>query len=131
MNKFSFLVVTILISNVSVFAASEELYNAINAPETGLPSQDVNILGKSIGGLSCTKVTDIYPGATPKYSCSLDTQSLDAEIVFNNLNLQIKDGSHGAIGASNQMKTAGGLECHKITVIYPGATPNYSCRVQF
>lgn len=59
-------------------ASDEQTYNSLNAPEKdarprdkkGRPSIGAAISEKSSGGVTCRKITPVYPNAKSKYECT-------------------------------------------------------------
>jgi len=124
--------------------SSEAVYEALNVPEKdgrkldqdGNPTLGTEVLVKSIGGITCSKMTVVYPGAQTQYSCEV-TGKLDSEAIYNSLNAEERDvrqrddEGNPTLGAGVLGKSVGGLTCKKITVVYPGAKPTFDCVAKF
>lgn len=125
------LIALLSLSSLSAFAQSsldaQGIYESLNAQE-----QDVSVgegaskFQKAVGGLTCTKSQVVYPGAQPQYSCAFDTKYLDAEQIYEALNIDAKDVSVGE-GVSKFEKSLAGMKCTLSQVIYPGAKAKYAC----
>lgn len=134
--------------NTSAFgadASNADLYKAIHAPETdarpkskaGQPELGVGMNKKSVGGLTCLMRIAIYPGAIAAYTCTLSTEDLNAELIYNSLELEEKnarplnDDGMPAPGPTVSAKIVGPFKCEKVQVVSPRSHPKYNCKLDF
>jgi hypothetical protein len=116
---------------------NQEIYEALSAPEqSGSPSLGAETSVKSVGGLTCQKTTIVAPGANSKYSCAASSL-MDAKSIYEALNVDEKDvvrrdrNGNPSLGSVITAKRTSGLQCRKMTVVVPGAKPNYVCFFTF
>lgn len=113
----------------------EETYNALNVPEKdgrkrdkkGRPTIGAAITEKSVGGVTCQKISVVYPGAEPKFNCAT-TNKVDAKKVYPVLKAEEK--KEATAETSVTEKTVGGLSCQKISS-GKGTKPKYECTSRF
>lgn len=129
--------VAVFFSSVSVSAAptvSKDIYDALRVQEMNITPE--GLLGsvtfeKAVGGLSCQKVSVVVPNAVPAYSCSILLENRDDGAIYGAIDIQeVNVTPEGLAGSTTWEKSIGGLACQKSRVVYPGATPSYSCSVR-
>lgn len=97
--RISLILSVFILPAIKVFAADEILFSRMTAPEidvrstrNGIPSLGSTIVAKEVGGLKCIKTTIVAPRAEPTFSCSLDSSELNAEAIYNSLDIEEEDG---------------------------------------
>ena len=131
MKLFALAFISLISSNIVVAGtntSSKAIYNALTVRAVNV---NPGILGssrleKSVGNLTCTMSTVIYPNAKPSYGCSLG-QNNNPKAVYNALNVKEVNMNPGIAGSYRLQKAVGGLVCEKSAIVVLNARPEYMC----
>lgn len=108
--------------------SAKQIYEALSVKEVNVNPgiAGSSNLEKSVGNLTCNKMTVIYPNAKPSYICSLG-QNNNAKAIYNALNVKEVNVNPGIAGSYRLQKKVGGLVCEKSAIVVPNARPEYIC----
>ena len=115
----------------SQFLSYEKLYKALDVTEENVSvGVGAIILQKKLNaGLSCRKITIVYPGAVPRYSCTIVTDKFSSPELYLALDLR-----EYIVVSSRHKKTTRknlpGLECVKTEYFYKKEPSESSCTIQ-
>ena len=107
---------------------AHEIYDALSLEEVREYPGRMGVLmfHKSVGGLECTRIKLVYPGAESRYSCELNATKNDREI-YDSLSVEEVSLDPDNLMELNELKSVGGLDCEKTQAKHPFAKPHYEC----
>ena len=111
-----------------------KIWEALRAAEQDARRYGADFRSKTVGGLSCTKMTPVVIGGVPKYSCVIGP-AFDAGAIYESLNVgeedlrSIDEEGHPLGQAKVYGKSAGRLSCRKSIVTKDKA--EYNCYAAF